>query len=66
MKDKKITAKPTSKFNKWKVVDIKSFKESYNRKVPNFKDLCEGKAVPFDESSNIFKQLNNNKIIVKE
>ena len=64
MKEAKVKATPKS--NKWKAVNPKQFKEWFNDKVPGYKDLCEGKAVSFNEKTNIFKQLNNNKVIVKE
>ena len=57
----KETAKP-----KYKAVNTKRFKESYNNIVPHYAELSNGDSVELDTNNKHFINWLSNKIIVKE
>ena len=63
---KKQTAPATPAGNRYKAANKKKFKACFNSKVSGYESLCKGESVSFDESSEMFKFLSENKLIVKE
>ena len=58
--------KKESKTAKYKAVDSKKFKESFNDIVPFYVELSNGESVVFKKKDKHFQTWLNNKIITKE
>ena len=62
MAKKEKTASPS----KYKAINVKQFKTSYNSNVPCYEELSSGESVVLDEKNKHVINWINNKIIVKE
>ena len=52
--------------SKYRATDLKRFTEMYNDSFPEYKNLCDGKAVSLNTTDKKVKDWLNNNIIVKE
>ena len=55
-----------SKAVKYKAVDPKAFKATFNEAMLSYKDFSDGKAVECDKNHKQFQYLLNNKFITQE